>query len=113
MIIFKWLCLFIAGVAPLAAIASLVGTFFGLGGWGWLLFLWFGFTGMFSLTAANQFENARGFSTVMATILLSAFVAGAIFALSDLPRKVSVFYALLAPLLLIPLFALRKRGQQQ
>lgn len=113
MIIFKWLGLFIMGVAPFAAIASLVGTFFGLGGWGWLLFLWFGFTGMFSLAAAQQFESARGFSAVMVTILLAAFVAGAVFALSDLPRKISIFYALLAPLLLIPLFALRKRGQQK
>lgn len=108
MIIFKWACLLIGGVAPFAAVASLVGTFFGLGGWGWLLFLWFGFTGMFSLAAAQQFESARGFSTLMAILLLAAFVAGVAFALSDLPSKVSVFYALLAPLFLIPIFALIK-----
>ena len=111
MIIFKWLGLFIMGVAPFAAIASLVGTFFGLGGWGWLLFLWFGFTGMFSLAAAQQFASARGLSAVIVTILLAAFVAGAAFGLSDLPRKISVFYALLAPLLLIPFFAFQKNGQ--
>lgn len=109
MVIVKWLCFLIAGVAPLAAIASLIGTFFGLGGWGWLLFLWFGFTGMFSLAAAKQFDSSPGLSSVMATLLLATFIAGVSFGLSDLPRKVSVFYALLAPLLLIPIFALKKR----
>lgn len=108
MVIFKWLCFLIAGVAPLAAIASLIGTFFGLGGWGWILFLWLGFAGMFSLVAAKQFDSAPGFSAAMGTLLLVAFVAGVAFGLSDLPRKVSVFYALLGPLLLIPIFALKK-----
>lgn len=108
MVIFKWVCFLIAGVAPFAAIASLIGAFFGLGGWGWLLFLWFGFAGMFSMVAAQQFDSAPGYSAAMAILLLVALVAGAAFGLSDLPRKVSVFYALLAPILIIPIFALKK-----
>ncbi|MFU6384523.1 hypothetical protein ACM78Z_26685 [Pseudomonas aeruginosa] len=108
MVVFKWLFFFVAGVAPFAAVASLIGTFFGLGGWGWILFLWFGFTGMFSLDAASsQLDDASSFSALLAILLLAAFIAGAAFALSDLPRKVSVLYAL-APLLFIPIFALRK-----
>lgn len=108
MFIFKWLCFLMVGMAPFAAIASLIGVFFGLGGWGWLLFLWFGFIGMLSSGMAQQFESARGVSTIMTILLLTAFVAGVAFAFSDLPGKVSVFYVLLAPLLLIPFFALRK-----
>ncbi|MDP3797795.1 MAG: hypothetical protein Q8R06_11700 [Polaromonas sp.] len=73
MVVFKWLCFFVAGVDPFAAIASLIGTFFGLGGWGWILFLWFGFTGMFSLGAANsQLDNASSFSALMAKLALCA-----------------------------------------
>lgn len=108
MVIFKWVCFLIAGVAPFVAIASLIGTFFGLGGWGWLLFLWFGFAGMFSMVAAEQFDSVPGYSSIMAILLLVALVAGAAFSLSDLPRTVPVFYALLAPLLIIPILALKK-----
>lgn len=100
MVIFKWVCFLIAGVAPFAAIASLIGAFLGLGGWGWLLFLWFGFAGMFSMVAAEQFDSAPGYSAAMATLLLVALVAGAAFGLSDLPRE-----GLKYPPIFDPLFA--------
>ena len=120
MVLFKYLLLLIVGVAPIASIGSLIGTFFGLGGWGWLLFLWFGFTGMFSMGAAKLFgsheepsESASTFVAVgIALILIAAFAGGVAFALSDLPRKISVFYVLLAPLIFLPVFMLLKRNSR-
>lgn len=118
MVLFKYLLLLIVGVAPIASIGSLIGTFFGLGGWGWLLFLWFGFTGMFSMGGAKLFESHQepsdSVSTIVAVgialLLIAAFAGGLAFAFSDLPRKISVFYVLLAPLIFLPVFMLLKRN---
>jgi hypothetical protein len=55
--VFKYAITFIVGVAPIAAIASLIADFFRLDGWGWVLFLWFGFTGMFSLGVLKLHEE--------------------------------------------------------
>lgn len=117
MVLFKYLLLLIVGVAPIASIGSLIGTFFSLGGWGWILFLWFGFTGMFSMGAAKLFESSEGsndsgnmFVAVgIALLLIAAFAGGLAFALSDLPHRISVFYVLLAPLIFLPVFMLLKR----
>ena len=112
----KYPIMFIVGVAPIAALACLVGTFFHLGGWGWLLFLWFGFTGMFSLGVLKLHEEENPNAVVilgLSTILILAFVGGALFAVSDLPERVSVFYALLAPLFIIPFLAMRARSNKQ
>jgi len=104
----------IVGIAPIAAIVSLIGTFFGLGGWGWLLFLWFGFIGMFSMGEAKllkEDESDNGtintsFSVGISLLLLFAFLSGVLFAISDLPKKIPVYYALFIPLVLIPIFLL-------
>jgi hypothetical protein len=105
----KYLIGFVLAVAPIAAIASLIGTFFGLGGWGWLLFLWFGFTGMFSLGLLKQeVEKAdQLFVSGLAILLMTAFAGGVYFALSDLPRRISIWYALLTPLIVFALLALK------
>jgi len=102
----KYAIMFIVGVAPVAAFASLVGGFFRLGGWGWLLFL-------FSLGVLKLHEEEKPNAVVilgLSTILILAFVGGALFAVSDLPERVSVFYALLAPLLIVPFLAMRGRS---
>lgn len=116
---FRYLALLIAGIAPIASIASFIGSFFGLGGWGWLLFMWFGFTGMFAMSTAEHFkpEELRekgALVPVAITLLLAiAFVLGALFALSDLPKRISIFYAILAPIPLIALIAFLKQPNQK
>jgi hypothetical protein len=109
----KYLLMLVGGLAPFAAMASLVGTFFGLGGWGWLLFLWFGFTGMFAagaVSAQAQLHGAPVPAVGAAIVLVLAFAAGAAFVLSDWPQRFSALYAL--PVLLLgflPLLLFRRK----
>ncbi len=80
----------IGGVAPIASVASLVGILFGLGGWGIPLFLWFGFTGMFSLGAAGALQKDKDASVLQGAVfalpLLAAFGIGVFFAVIRLSR---------------------------
>lgn len=107
----------IAGIP--ASMASLIGTFFGLGGWGWILFLWFGFTGMFSLGAIKLVEpkeegeeDSYAVVAILTALLTSAFAGGVAFALSDLPRQISPLWMLLAPVVVFPLIAIFGRRKQ-
>ncbi len=101
----------IAGIP--ASMASLIGTFFGLGGWGWILFLWFGFTGMFALGAVKPGETQEGgFVAFLAALFTLAFAGGVAFALSDLPRQVSPLWMVLAPVVVLPLIAIFGRRKQ-
>lgn len=116
MTLLKYVMILIAGLAPFAAIASLIGAFFDFGEWGWLLFMWFGFTGMFALNTVKLYDKGRPYTLAMIGlpfILILAFVGAALFALSDLPGRISVFYSLLTPLLIFPILALRNRLKRE
>ena len=49
----------VAMIAPFAAIGSFVAGFIWLGGWGWLLFVWFGFMGTRVRTPIDYWDASR------------------------------------------------------
>jgi hypothetical protein len=104
--------LFITGTAPLASVSALIATFFSLGGWGWLLFMWFGFTGMFAfslarqssaaITAGNAQSNGMLLFAILGLVILgSAYFGGLWFWLSGQVERVSFWYGVLAPVAII------------
>lgn len=97
MSIFKWLSYLIGIVSPIAALVCVLGIFTGLGGWGWLLFVVFAFLSIFSLSVAQHFDEEPRRSTRYALAILAAVGVAGLFALSDLPNRLSALYMLIVP----------------
>lgn len=107
----------IGGTAPLLSIAALIFSFISLGGWGWLLFLWFGFTGMFALGLASQLLNVTdtnnhiptdglfSFGMLGLVILSMAYLGGLWFWMSGEVHRISLWYGLLIPIVVLILIA--------
>lgn len=103
---------FIGGTAPLPSIAALIFSVVSLGGWGWLLFLWFGFIGMFALGLAKQLLNEAdtenhirtdglfSFGMLGFVILGTAYMGGLWFWISGAVHRISLWYGLLAPIVI-------------
>ena len=122
MVILKYLMYGVITLSPFAAIGSLISGFIFLGGWGWILFLWFGFTGLFSMGVLKQIDTAMaeadnpsdsGIMTIITLSLVIAFVGGVLFGLSDLPERISVFYMLFGILFVVLLFGLFGRKKKR
>lgn len=109
--------LFVIGATALfASVAAFVSSFITLGGWGWILFLWFGFTGMFSLALASQLKDSGRspflFALLGCLVLLTAYGAGLWFWISGAVHHVSFWYGLLAPVAFFAALAVYKNLRQ-
>lgn len=118
MFIVKYLMYCVTALSPLAALGSFISGFSWLGGWGWILFLWFGFIGLFSMSLIKGIGRAKSvpdiasdsrITVTLALLLVTAFVGGVLFGFSDLPQRISVFYVLIGMLFTVLLFGLLGR----
>jgi hypothetical protein len=105
----------LTALALLATLTSFISGFIWLGGWGWMLFLWFDFIGLLSVSLIQEIDRAKslpdvasdsGITAIIALLLTFAFVGGVLFGLSDLLQRISVFYMLFGGLFVILLFGL-------